>query len=156
MGVKCRVHYLVFTTDDEVEIFLLCTCWYLSTSGARSAMGVAREAIWEAVRGLGVEEHCTGPSLTARDSSSTTRGFPSILVPSRRRSARRRQTGTSKRCTQTFDSTVEALRCWCGSTNRTDTLLTGSAILPAFLHRFLHSVRLAFVGQTTEKPVSLM
>jgi hypothetical protein len=40
---------------------------------------------------------CTGPSLAATESSSTTLGCPSILVPSEKRSGLRRQTGTFKR-----------------------------------------------------------
>jgi hypothetical protein len=98
----------------------------------------------------------TGPSEAAKDSSSTILGLPSILVPSIRRSARLRQGGTSESETQTLERTAEARMWGRGSANRTETLLTGSAIPPTFLHRFLHSQRLAFVGQTTEKSVSLM
>jgi hypothetical protein len=47
MGVKCRVHYLVFTTDDEVEFLLLHSSRVFESSVARSAlpMGVAPKAI---------------------------------------------------------------------------------------------------------------
>jgi hypothetical protein len=49
MGVKCRVHYLVFTTDDKVEFLLLHSSQVFESSGARPTlpMGVAPEAIVE-------------------------------------------------------------------------------------------------------------
>jgi hypothetical protein len=33
MGVKCRVYYLVFATDDEVDFLLLCNSQELSIIG---------------------------------------------------------------------------------------------------------------------------
>jgi hypothetical protein len=47
MGVKCEVHYLVFTTDVEVDFVLLHSSQYFGSSGARPAlpMGVVPEAI---------------------------------------------------------------------------------------------------------------
>jgi hypothetical protein len=49
MGVKCRVLYLVFTTDDEVKFLLLHSSQVFESSGARTGlpMGVAPEAIVE-------------------------------------------------------------------------------------------------------------
>jgi hypothetical protein len=49
MGVKCRVYYLIFATDDKVAFLLLHSSRELSSSGARSAlpMGGAPKAIVE-------------------------------------------------------------------------------------------------------------
>jgi hypothetical protein len=49
MGVKCRVHYPVFITDDEVEFLLLHNSWVFKSSGVRPAllMRLAPEAIVE-------------------------------------------------------------------------------------------------------------
>jgi hypothetical protein len=49
MGVKFQVHYLVFTTNDEVDFLLLHNSREFSTSGARQAllMRVAPKAIVE-------------------------------------------------------------------------------------------------------------
>jgi hypothetical protein len=93
----------------------------------------------------------TGPGPT-REASSTNLGLPNILVASMSKSARRKTSGTPDSSSQTLASEAEAPGSVLGSTNNTDTLLMGRVRPPVFLHR----LRLAEFGNTTEKSESLV